>query len=474
MPVTLLIPSALRSHTNGAARVEVPTATVSAALAVLAGQFPSLRPHLFADNGALRRFVNVYVNDEDVRFLNGLDTVLKDGDQIALVPAVAGGRPSQESGGIDLTPEEMTRYSRHIALPEVGMEGQKKLKAARVLCIGAGGLGSPISMYLAAAGIGRIGLVDFDAVDLSNLQRQILHGIRDVGRSKIESATDTLKAINPHVEVEPHPVRLTSANALEILRPFDVVVDGSDNFATRYLVNDACVLLGKPNVHGSVFQFEGQTSVFFATRGPCYRCLYPEPPPPGMVPSCATGGVLGILPGVIGLIQATETVKLVLGLGDTLIGRLLIYDALGMTFREVKLRKDPACPLCGTSPTIRTLIDYEQFCGAGETSTAGEVSPEELKARLDRRERIVLLDVREPHEAEICRLPRSLLIPLGSLEDRVGELDQSNTIIAYCRTGGRSAKAVRWLRKHGFPRVENLAGGIMAWAERVDPSMAKY
>jgi adenylyltransferase/sulfurtransferase len=363
-------------------------------------------------------------------------------------------------------------------MPEVGMEGQLKLKQAKVLCIGAGGLGSPVAMYLAAAGVGALGIVDFDIVDFTNLQRQILHSTDDVGRKKLDSAAETVSAINPNVEVRKFETRLTSQNALEIIREFDIVVDGTDNFATRYLVNDACVLTGKPNVYGSIFRFEGQASVFATKDGPCYRCLYPEPPPPGLVPSCAEGGVLGILPGLVGVMQATEVIKLILGVGEPLIGRLLLIDALGMKFRELKLRKNPECPVCGTHPTVTKLIDYNQFCGIrGEEKPVGagvpEIQVEELKRRLDAKEDLLVLDVREPHEYQICNIGGHL-IPLNDLPNRVNELDSSREIVVHCKMGGRSAKAVAFLQQSGFTKVHNLAGGITAWSERVDPKVPKY
>jgi sulfur-carrier protein adenylyltransferase/sulfurtransferase len=377
-----------------------------------------------------------------------------------------------------LSNDEILRYSRHLIMPEVGMEGQLKLKAARVLCIGAGGLGSPLALYLAAAGVGTLGLVDFDVVDYTNLQRQIIHSTADVGRKKLDSAAEKLRAINPFLNLKTFETRLSSANALELFREFDIIADGTDNFPTRYLVNDACVLTGKPNVYGSIFRFEGQASVFATEEGPCYRCLYPEPPPPGLVPSCAEGGVLGILPGLVGVMQATEVIKLILGKGEPLIGRLLLIDALGMKFRELKLRKNPDCPACGTHPTITKLIDYNEFCGIrGEEkpveTTVPEIQVEELKRRLDSGEDIFVLDVREPHEYQICNI-NGYLIPLGDLPKRVNELDSSREIVAHCRSGVRSAKAVNFLRQAGFRKVTNLAGGILAWADRVDPKMPKY
>ena len=382
---------------------------------------------------------------------------------------------------MELSPQEIARYSRHLIMPEVGMEGQRKLKAASVLLIGAGGLGSPLGLYLAAAGVGRIGLVDFDVVDFSNLQRQVLHGTPDVGRPKLLSAKDRLQAINPEVQIDLYETRLTSANAMEICRPYDIIIDGTDNFPTRYLVNDVCVLQGKPNVYGSIFRFDGQASVFAPPAGPCYRCLYPEPPPPGEVPSCAEGGVLGILPGLVGCIQATEAVKLILGKGSPLIGRLLLYDALQMKFQEFKVRRNPRCPICGDRPTITELIDYEQFCGTrGQESpdmtpnSALEITVEELKNRLDRKEDVFILDVRNPEEYQICSIPGSTLLPLPQLGQRFGELDPNREIIVHCKSGMRSAKAQQFLRQQGFRDVKNLKGGILAWADRVDRSMPKY
>jgi len=380
---------------------------------------------------------------------------------------------------LNLSKEEVQRYSRHLIMPEVGMEGQLQLKRARVLLIGTGGLGAPLGLYLAAAGVGRIGLVDFDVVDFTNLQRQVTFGTSDVGRPKIAAAAQRLADLNPRIELVPHQTRLTSQNALDLLRDYHVVVDGTDNFPTRYLVNDACVLLGKPNVYGSIFRFEGQVSVFGYPGGPCYRCLYPEPPPPGLVPSCAEGGVLGVLPGIIGSIQAMETIKLILGRGELLVGRLLLFDALAMRFRELKLRRNPDCPVCGERRTITQLVDYEEFCGVrGEERQAPaaavpEIEPRELKARLDRGDNVLILDVREPHEYQICNL-RGYLVPLGELPRRVHELDSARDIVAHCRSGKRSAEAVEFLRKAGFRKVWNLKGGILAWSDQVDPSVPKY
>jgi molybdopterin/thiamine biosynthesis adenylyltransferase/rhodanese-related sulfurtransferase len=380
---------------------------------------------------------------------------------------------------VTLSKEEVLRYSRHLIMPEVGMEGQLKLKAAKVLCIGTGGLGAPLGLYLAAAGVGRLGLVDFDSVDLTNLQRQILFSTTDVGRPKIEAAADRLRTMNPDIQIDTFETQLTSANALDIMKDYDIIVDGTDNFPTRYLVNDACILLGKPNVYGSIFRFEGQATVFGYPGGPCYRCLYPEPPPPGLVPSCAEGGVLGVLPGIVGSIQAAETLKLIIGKGEPLVGRLLLFDALAMRFRELKLRKNPECPLCGEHPTVTKLIDYAEFCGirgeeaAAPQTTVPEISARELKSRLDRGDDLFILDVREPHEYQICNLGGHL-IPLGDLSRRVSELDSSREIVAHCRSGKRSAEAVEFLRKAGFRKVLSLKGGILAWSDEVDPTVPKY
>jgi len=380
---------------------------------------------------------------------------------------------------VTLSKEEILRYSRHLIMPEVGMEGQLKIRQAKVLCVGTGGLGAPLGLYLAAAGVGRIGLVDFDVVDSTNLQRQVLFGTADVGKPKVLAAANRLRDLNPDIRIDTFETELTSANALEIFKDYDIIVDGTDNFPTRYLVNDACVLLGKPNVYGSIFRFEGQITVFGYPGGPCYRCLYPEPPPPGLVPSCAEGGVLGVLPGIVGTIQAAETLKLIIGKGDPLVGRLLLFDALAMKFRELKLRKDPGCPVCGENPTVTKLIDYVQFCGIrGEeapviTTNVPEITPKDLKARLDRGDDLFILDVREPHEYQICNL-HGHLIPLGELASRASELDSSREIVAHCRSGARSANAVQFLQKAGFKKIWNLKGGILAWSDEVDPSVPKY
>lgn len=379
-----------------------------------------------------------------------------------------------------LSNDEILRYSRQLIMPEVALEGQKKMKSARVLCVGTGGLGSPLALYLAAAGVGTLGLVDFDVVEYTNLQRQVLHYTADVGRLKLDSAIDKLRAINPFVEIKRYDTYLNSQNAIEIIKDYDIIADGTDNFATRYLVNDACVLSGKPNVYASIYRFEGQVSIFGAVDGPCYRCLYPEPPPSGLVPSCAEGGVLGVLPGLLGLMQASEVIKLILGAGEPLVGRLVLVDVLAMRFREMRVRKNSDCSVCGENPTVKELIDYNPFCGIhGEESDAGvevkipEVQVEEFKIRLDAKEDIFVLDVREPHEYKICNI-KGYLIPIGDLPKRMHELDSSREIIVHCKSGTRGAKAVEYLRKSGFKRVMNLAGGILAWAERIDTSVPKY
>jgi adenylyltransferase/sulfurtransferase len=479
MSVTVLIPTPLRPYVGNTKEVRVDGATAGEVLRRLVAEYPPLRRHLFTEEGTLRSFVNVYVNDEDIRYVEREATAVTERDVLSIVPSVAGGAPETASGAppLPLSPEEIRRYSRHLIMPEVGLEGQVKLKEASVLLIGAGGLGSPLALYLAAAGVGRIGLVDFDVVEESNLQRQILHGQSDVGRSKLQSARDRLREVNPLVTVETHETRLTSANALDLIRGYDIVADGADNFPTRYLVNDACVLTGVPNVYGSIFRFEGQISVFGTREGPCYRCLYPEPPPHGLVPSCAEGGVLGVLPGLIGVMQATEVVKLILEQGEPLIGRLLLVDALAMRFRTLRVRKDPNCPVCGANPAIRELIDYEAFCGFEPEQSLGaelEIEPRLLRDRLDRGAEIILLDVREPQEWAIGRIEGAILIPLGNLSYRLGEFSTADEIVAYCRSGSRSRKAVQALRDAGFRKVKNLTGGILAWSEQVDPSVPRY
>ncbi len=475
----VLIPTPLRQYAGKQDSVELSGSTVGEVLAALTTQHPDLRRQLYNDEGKLRSFVNVYLNDEDIRYLQKDSTPVKTGDTVSIVPSIAGGSVAAppEPAAAELSKDEILRYSRHLIMPEVGTEGQLKLKAAKVLLVGTGGLGAPLGLYLTAAGVGRIGIVDFDVVDFTNLQRQVIHGTSDVGRKKLDSAADRMREINPFVKIDKHEVALSSENALDILRDYDIVVDGTDNFPTRYLVNDACVLLHKPNVYGSIFRFEGQATVFAYEGGPCYRCLYPEPPPPGLVPSCAEGGVLGILPGTIGLIQATETVKLILGIGEPLVGRLLLYDALAMRFRELKLRRDPECPVCGDHPTVTKLIDYQQFCGIPkpqpEAQMEGDIDPTDVKAKIDRGDKFVLIDVREPHEYQICNIPFAKLIPLGQLPNHLNELDPSVEIVAHCKSGMRSAKAVDLLTRNGF-HARNMKGGILAWSDKVDPSVPKY
>jgi sulfur-carrier protein adenylyltransferase/sulfurtransferase len=484
MSVTIHIPTPLRRFTGDQGEIQVEGGTVGEALRDLTQRHPSLQRHLYTDDGALRSFVNVFLNDEDVRHLQKDGTPLASGDTLSIIPSIAGGavgllekeQDVEELPG--LSPAEIRHYSRHLILPEVGTLGQRRLKAAKVLMIGTGGLGSPLGLYLAAAGVGTLGLVDFDVVDESNLHRQVLFGRSAVGKAKTQAATDRLRDVNPHIKVIPYETRLDSSNALELFKDYDVIVDGTDNFPTRYLVNDACVLLGKPNVYGSIFRFEGQVSVFWGAQGPCYRCLFPEPPPPGLVPSCAEGGVLGVLPGIIGSLQANEVIKLIVGAGDPLIGRLVLFDALKLKFRELKLRKNPDCPICSDHPTQHELIDYEQFCGidpqADAVEAAFEISTPELKNWLDEGRRLTLLDVRNPPEWEICRLEGAQLIPLPELQDRLGELDPADTIVVHCHHGPRSARAVSFLRQMGFSRAINLAGGIEAWSLLVDPSVPRY
>src|SRR6266487_4187505 len=468
--VKIVIPTALRQYAGGKDAVDVEAESVHEAIGNLVDRFDQLRHHLYTDDGRLRNFVNVYVNEEDIRYLRNARTTLKDGDTISIVPSIAGGSSSlmdrlAARRKDALSPSEIKRYSRHLILPEVGMAGQLKLKQSSALVIGAGGLGVPLTQYLGAAGVGRLGVVDFDVIDETNLQRQVLYGTKDVGRKKLEVAKERISQINPNVDVQTYETRLTSDNAMDILKDYDVVIDGA-------------VLLKKPNVYGSIFRFEGQASVFHAEKGPCYRCLYAELPPPGLVPSCPEGGVLGVLPGIIGSIQAIEAIKLLLGKGDTLIGRLLVFDALRMKFRELRLRKNPACPVCGTDPTIKELIDYEEFCGLrGPSEQLGEefqISVEELKERIDEGREVVLLDVREPMEWEIARLDRAILMPVAQVPARVNELSTADEIVVYCKTGARSGRITNFLRELGFRKVKNLVGGIDEWADKVEPEMPRY
>ena len=482
MATTVFIPTPLRPFTDQQATVQVGGSNVGEVLQNLVTVHAELKHHLFNTDGKLRSFVNVYVNDEDIRYLSKEQTPVGEKDTVSIVPSVAGGSPAPD---LELNNDEVRRYSRHLIMPEVGVEGQRKIKNAKVLCVGAGGLGSPASLYLAAAGVGTLGLVDFDAVDFSNLQRQVLYSTDDVGRPKLRAAMDRLKGLNPNIRIVPHETAITSANALDIFRDYDIIVDGADNFPTRYLVNDACVLTGKPNVYGSIFRFDGQVSIFATKGGPCYRCLYPEPPPPGLVPSCAEGGVLGVLPGVVGTIQATEAIKLILGVGDPLIGRLLLFDALQMKFRTLKLQRDKECPVCGDNPTVKQLIDYEMFCGItpqvkaadqGKVAPEFEISVTDLKQRLDNGD-VYLLDVREPREWEICRIEGATLIPLGELPKRLDEVKAAangKDVVVQCKSGVRSAKAVNLMKDKGFTRVQNLRGGILEWIARIDPDQPTY
>ncbi|NNN17485.1 MAG: molybdopterin-synthase adenylyltransferase MoeB [Thermoplasmata archaeon] len=494
--VSVKIPTPLRSFAGGAATIPVEGATVGEVLRRMTATHSGLGRHLFTPEGKLRSFVAVYRNDEDIRYLERDATPVKDGDVVSIVPAIAGGGEvdlraanplvvtersvAARARTRSLSKDETLRYSRHLLLSEVGVEGQKKLRDAKVLIVGAGGLGSPTALYLAAVGVGKIGLVDFDRVEVSNLQRQILYTTADVGHAKVDVARDRLQAMNPGVQVIAHSEPLTSTNAMDVLRGYDIVIDGTDNFATRYLVNDACVLLGKPNVYGSIYRFEGQASVFDARSGPCYRCLYPEPPPPGLVPSCAEAGVLGVLPGIVGVIQATEAIKIILGAGEPLVGRLLLFDALAMSFRELALRKNPDCDLCGPHATQRGLIDYQEFCGVPAVGTprapsdVPEVSAEKLAEELNSAEPPFLLDVREPEEWEIAHLPGAHLIPRLELPDRLNEVTGARLVVVYCKSGERSSAATKLLLGLGFSGVRNLRGGIDAWAKQVDPSMLRY
>jgi sulfur-carrier protein adenylyltransferase/sulfurtransferase len=488
--VVVRLPLALRAVTAGAVEVAVPARSVGEALAAVARRHPALRRHLWGDDGRLRSYVNVFVNEEDARSAGGESAPVSPGDVVTIVPSIAGGAQGA-TGPEGFAPEERARYARHLILPEVGLEGQQRLRRARVAVVGAGGLGSPAALYLAAAGVGTLGLIDDDDVDLTNLQRQILYGTGDVGEPKAATAAGRLREMNPHVRVVAHAVRLTSRNALEVLADYDVVLDGTDNFPTRYLLNDACVLLGRPYVYGSIFRFEGQVSVFAAEDAGCYRCLFREPPPPGLVPGCAEAGVLGVLPGIVGSLQALEAIKLILGIGATLAGRLLLFDALALEWRELKLRRNPGCPACGDAPTITELIDYEAFCGmpARESSEAGagagtgaggEVEPEigarELKRRLERGDAPRLVDIREPMEWQIGNLGEygAELVPLGELGDWASGLDPAEEVVLYCRSGARSERALDALRRAGYPRVRHLRGGLLAWSEEVDPEMPRY
>ncbi len=470
----LRIPSPLRRFTGGTSALTIEGDTVQDALNELFRTYPDLQPHLLTPEGELRNFVNLFLNGENIHQLKGLETEVPAGSDLRIIPAIAGGCDDDLP---PLYPREFIRYSRHLHLPEVGVKGQRKLKASKVLVVGAGGLGSPVSLYLTAAGVGTIGIVDFDVVDTSNLQRQILYGVSQEGKSKARSARDRLKDLNPHVEIVVHETPLNSENALEIIAQYDLVVDGTDNFPTRYLVNDACVLLGKPNVYGSIYRFDGQVSVFNYEGGPCYRCLYPEPPPPNLVPSCAEGGVLGVLPGIIGTLQANEALKILLRIGNPLSGRFLIFDALALDFNELKIKRNENCVVCGDHPVITKLIDYVEFCGipgAEGKRNYREISVKELHQKLQNGSRPVLLDVREDFELEISKLPHAIHIPVDQLPSRLEDLEPESEIVVFCRVGSRSAQICEFLTNHNFKNVVNLAGGINAWAREIDPSVLLY
>ncbi len=470
---TIRIPSPLRRFTDNQAKLDVKAISVGAALEQLCQRHPALRNQLLDEQGQLRNFVNLYIDKQDIRTLSGLESALGDDSELRIVPAIAGGSAALPP----LSSNEMSRYSRHIMLPELGKTGQQRLKAARVLIIGAGGLGSPLSLYLAAAGVGTLGLVDHDRVEESNLQRQILFGIEDLGQPKVEGAARRLRSLNPNIRVNCYPLQFCADNALELVAEYDLVIDGTDNFPTRYLVNDACVMLGKPNIYGSIFRFDGQATVFGYQDGPCYRCLYPEPPPPGLVPSCAEGGVMGVLPAMIGTVQATEAIKILAGIGSSLKGRLLIYDALTMSFDELQLSRDAHCCICGDQPTVTGLIDYQQFCGITAEPVVpdyDEISVVQLMQKRRQGEHFMLLDVRESWEREICRIEGSSHLPMNELEQRFRELDPDMPLVVHCKLGGRSAKVCQRLQTLGFHRPLNLKGGIIAWIDEIDGSLTRY
>jgi adenylyltransferase/sulfurtransferase len=478
MAIKIVIPTPFRKYTDGQKSVELEAENVSLALGELVRKFPELERHLFNEQGELRNFINIFIDENDIRDLSGLETPLGTANEVIIVPALAGGNSAAPAIKPDLSLSEISRYSRHITLNEVGLAGQLKLKAARVLMIGTGGLGSPLGLYLAAAGIGTICIVDFDRVEDSNLQRQIIHGTKDVGRYKVESAAERIKDLNPNVRVNTVNEKLSAANALELVKEYDLVIDGTDNFATRYLVNDACVFAGKPNIYGSISGFEGQASVFNHDGGPCYRCIFPEPPPSGLVPSCAEGGVLGVLPGLVGTIQATEAIKLILGAEGTLNERLLLIDAWQMEFRELKIKRNPNCQICGERPTIKTLAEYQTACEVPAVKTEEsmeEITAQELKELIESGEDFQLIDVREPNEYEIAKIPNSKLIPLGEVVKRLNELDPEKLAVIHCKGGVRSAKAIAALKQAGYNgRLINLKGGITAWSREVDSSVPIY
>ena len=485
MAVTVLIPTTLRMFTGHQSELTLDGATVGEVIKSLSDEYPETKKVLFGGDGKLRDFVNVFVGENNIRDLNGYDTPVNDGDEVMLIPAIAGGSSVEsvlgDRLGDKLTNNEIKRYSRHLLLKEIGVKGQRRLKAAKVLIVGMGGLGTPLAQYLAAAGVGTLGLIDFDEVEESNLQRQVIHGSRDIGRPKVASAKDSIKQINPLVKVETYNERLTKDNALDLIGQYDIVADASDNYQTRYLVNDACVLLGKPDVFGAMYQFEGQAAVYYAKEGPCYRCMYPAPPPAGLVPSCAMGGVVGVLPGIIGTVQANEVIKLIVGGGEPLVGRLVLFDAWKMKWRQLNICKDPRCPICGEKPTITDLeeYDYEDFCGIKakeeEEAEVEGIEPKELKRRLDAGEKITIIDVREPHERAIAKFPNAIIIPIGQLDRRQDELDPDADTVFVCKEGKRSILAVRTLLEAGYKGAAyNLKGGTNAWSRDVDSSFPQY
>ena len=485
MAVTVLIPTTLRMFTGHQSELTLDGATVGEVITALSDEYPETKKVLYGEDGKLREFINVFVGTDNIRSLQGYDTPVKDGDEIMLIPAIAGGSPLEsvlgDELGEKLTNDEIKRYSRHLLLKEIGVKGQRRLKAAKVLIVGMGGLGTPLAQYLAAAGVGTLGLIDFDEVEESNLQRQVIHGSRDIGRPKVASAKDSIKQINPLVKVVTYNERLTKDNALDLIGQYDLVADASDNYQTRYLVNDACVLLGKPDVFGAMYQFEGQAAVYYAKEGPCYRCMYPAPPPAGLVPSCAMGGVVGVLPGIIGTVQANEVIKLIVGGGEPLVGRLVLFDAWKMKWRQLNICKDPKCPICGEAPTITDLeeYDYEDFCGVKaqeeEEEAVEGIEPKELKRRIDAGEKITIVDVREPHERAIAKFPDAIIIPIGQLDRRKDELDPTADTVFVCKEGKRSILAVRTLREAGYTGpAYNLAGGTNAWSREVDSSFPQY
>ena len=470
MASKLRIPSPLRRFTNGESSIDVNGNTVEQVLDELFSAHPDIKGHLIEDNGSLRNFVNIFIEGEDIRQKGGMNAEIVDGSDVRIIPSIAG-------GSANLSPKEFIRYSRHLSLPEVGIEGQKKIKSAKVLLVGIGGLGSPVSLYLAAAGVGTIGMVDYDKVDESNLQRQVLFGMEELGKSKLESAKERLKNLNPNTTFNLHKVALTSENALDIIKEYDIVVDGTDNFPTRYLVNDACVILGKPNVYGSIYRFDGQISVFNYDDGPCYRCLYPAPPPPNLVPSCAEGGVLGVLPGIIGTMQANETLKLILGIGELMVGRFLLFDALSFEFSELKIQKNDDCLVCGNNPKVTKLIDYKQFCGVDSINQKieyDEMEVIELQKLLKNDPPPIILDVREDFELEISQIDGAVHIPMNQVPKRLEELNPDNKYVIMCRTGVRSSQICEFLSNQNFRSVANLSGGINEWAKKIDSSLPVY